>query len=91
MASSISSRIPDDSFLNGSRLSVSFSTRRRRSGSVPDGVRITRVVEHVMPFPLEFYAEATPRRRRRRGVGSADFIDEVQVWRSLLIADCSSG
>lgn len=24
-----------------------------------DGVRITRVVEHVMPFPLDFFAEAT--------------------------------
>jgi glyoxylase-like metal-dependent hydrolase (beta-lactamase superfamily II) len=24
------------------------------------GVRITRVVEHVMPFPVDFFAEATP-------------------------------
>jgi hypothetical protein len=23
-------------------------------------VRITRVVEHVMPFPVDFFAEATP-------------------------------
>jgi Metallo-beta-lactamase superfamily len=25
-----------------------------------DGVRVTRVVEHVMPFPVDFFAEATP-------------------------------
>ena len=24
-----------------------------------DGVRITRVVEHVMPFPVDFFVEAT--------------------------------
>lgn len=25
-----------------------------------DGVRVTRVVEHVMPFPVDVFAEATP-------------------------------
>ena len=24
-----------------------------------DGVRITRVIEHVMPFPVDFFVEAT--------------------------------
>jgi hypothetical protein len=58
---------------------------------VPDGVRITRVVEHVMPFPLEFYAEATPADVAAEAWLVPDFIDGASMARSLLIADCEPG
>lgn len=39
------------------------------------GVRITRVVEHVMPFPVDFFAEATPADVAAEAWLVPDFVD----------------
>ena len=41
-----------------------------------DGVRVTRIVEQVMPFPLDFFAEATPGDLTAEAWLTPDFIDD---------------
>ena len=40
-----------------------------------DGIRITRVVEHVMPFAVDFFAEATPKDVAAEPWLVPDFVD----------------
>ncbi|MCE0762909.1 MBL fold metallo-hydrolase [Pseudonocardia kujensis] len=49
-----------------------------------DGVRISRVVEHVMPFPVDFFAEATPADVAAEPDLALDFVDAHGRYRTSL-------
>jgi glyoxylase-like metal-dependent hydrolase (beta-lactamase superfamily II) len=49
-----------------------------------EGVRISRVVEHVMPFPVDFFAEATPADVAAEPELALDFVDARGRYRMSL-------
>src|SRR3954451_12460656 len=49
-----------------------------------EGVRISRVVEHVMPFPGDFFAEATPADVAAEPELALDFVDARGRYRMSL-------